>query len=144
MPLHGEYEPSPAQWVRDQVEEYESSGGTRGTTMRERPVIILTTRGSRSGKIRKAPLMRVEHDGKYLIVASLGGAPQHPVWYRNVSATPTVEIQDGASKQDMAARELAGEEREIWWKRAVDAYPPYAEFQETTARVIPILLCEPV
>jgi len=144
MPLQGKYEPSPVGYVRDQVELFERTNGREGNTRRDLPIIVLTTKGTRSGNLRKTPLMRVEHDGKYLIVASLGGAPQHPVWYRNVSATPTVEIQDGASKQDMAARELAGEEREIWWKRAVDAYPPYAEFQETTARVIPILLCEPV
>lgn len=105
---------------------------------------MLTTKGARSGNLRKSPLMRVEHDGKYLIVASLGGAPKHPVWYFNAVANPTVEIQDGATKQDMTARELTGAEREEWWKRAVDAFPPYADYQRKTSRLIPVLLCEPV
>jgi deazaflavin-dependent oxidoreductase (nitroreductase family) len=143
MPLEGKYEPSPVDFVRDQVELFERTNGREGNTMRDLPIIVLTTKGTRSGNLRKTPLMRVEHDGKYLIVASQGGAPKHPVWYHNVAATPAVEIQDGASKQDMAARELAGEEREIWWKRAVDAYPPFAEYQEKTERIIPIILCEP-
>ncbi|MCU1649756.1 MAG: hypothetical protein QOD04_4715 [Pseudonocardiales bacterium] len=144
MPLEGHYEPSPVDWVRKQVEQFESSDGREGNTMKDLPVIVLTTKGARTGNIRKSPLMRVEHDGKYLIVASLGGAPSHPVWYHNVAANPTVEIQDGATRQDMATRELDGDEREVWWKRAVDAFPPYAEYQEKTSRVIPILICEPV
>lgn len=144
MPLEGHYEPSPVDWVRKQVEQYESSDGREGNTMKDLPVIVLTTKGVRTGNLRKSPLMRVEHDGKYLIVASLGGAPNHPVWYHNVVANPTVEIQDGATRQDMATRELDGAEREVWWKRAVDAFPPYAEYQEKTSRVIPILICEPV
>jgi deazaflavin-dependent oxidoreductase (nitroreductase family) len=144
MPLEGHYEPSPVDWVRKQVEQFESSDGREGNTMKDLPVIVLTTKGARTGNIRKSPLMRVEHDGKYLIVASLGGAPSHPVWYHNVVANPTVEIQDGATRQDMATRELDGDEREIWCKRAVDAFPPYAEYQEKTSRVIPILICEPV
>ncbi|WP_445190196.1 nitroreductase family deazaflavin-dependent oxidoreductase [Pseudonocardia sp. Cha107L01] len=144
MPLEGHCEPSPVDWVRKQVEQFESSDGREGNTMKDLPVIVLTTKGARTGNIRKSPLMRVEHDGKYLIVASLGGAPSHPVWYHNVVANPTVEIQDGATRQDMATRELDGDEREIWWKRAVDAFPPYAEYQEKTSRVIPILICEPV
>jgi deazaflavin-dependent oxidoreductase (nitroreductase family) len=144
MPLEGHYEPSPVDWVRNQVEQFESSDGREGNTMKDLPVIVLTTKGARTGNIRKSPLMRVEHDGKYLIVASLGGAPSHPVWYHNAVANPTVEIQDGATRQDMATRELDGDEREVWWKRAVDAFPPYAEYQEKTSRVIPILICEPV
>jgi deazaflavin-dependent oxidoreductase (nitroreductase family) len=112
--------------------------------MKDLPVIVLTTKGARTGNLRKSPLMRVEHDGKYLIVASLGGAPTHPVWYHNAVANPTVEVQDGVTRQDMATRELDGDEREVWWKRAVDAFPPYAEYQEKTSRVIPILICEPV
>jgi deazaflavin-dependent oxidoreductase (nitroreductase family) len=144
MPLEGHCEPSPVDWVRKQVEQFESSDGREGNTMKDLPVIVLTTKGARTGNIRKSPLMRVEHDGKYLIVASLGGAPSHPVWYHNVAANPTVEIQDGATRQDMATRELDGDEREVWWKRAVDAFPPYAEYQEKTSRVIPILICEPV
>ncbi|MFC5664160.1 nitroreductase family deazaflavin-dependent oxidoreductase [Kitasatospora misakiensis] len=146
MPLEGEYEPSPAQWVRDQVELYESSGGTEGLTLWDTglPVIILTTRGVKSGKIRKIPLMRVEHEGRYAAVASKGGFPEHPVWYFNVKADPLVELQDGPVRQDMTARELAGEEKAEWWARAVAAFPPYAEYQEKTDRVIPVFVLEPV
>src|SRR6187402_295175 len=111
MHLHGEYEPSPEKWVRDQVELYETSGGTTGTTMRGMPVIVLSTLGAKSGKIRKAPLMRVEHDGRYAAVASLGGSPKNPVWYANVVAHPLVEVQDGPIRQDMRAREITGEEK---------------------------------
>lgn len=145
MPLEGEYEPSPTQWVREQVELYESSGGTKGTTLLDTgmPVILLTTRGARSGKIRKTPLMRVEHGGRYAAVASLGGAPQHPVWYHNVKSDPHVELQDGAEKQDMRAREITGAEKDAWWERAVAAYPPYADYQEKTDRVIPVFVLEP-
>lgn len=145
MPLDGEYEPSPTKWVRDQVELYESSGGTKGTTLMNtgRPVIVLTTRGVKSGKIRKTPLMRVEHDGRYAAVASLGGAPKHPVWYHNVKGDPHVELQDGPVKQDMKAREITGAEKDEWWERAVAAYPPYAEYQLKTDRVIPVFLLEP-
>jgi deazaflavin-dependent oxidoreductase (nitroreductase family) len=144
MPLDGEYEPSPAAWVRDQVEEYESSGGTRGTTLREMPVIVLTSRGAQSGKIRKSPLMRVEHDGRYAIVASKGGAPEHPVWYYNVVGDPHVELQDGPVKQDMTAREVTGAEKATWWERAVAAYPDYADYQTKTDRQIPVLVLEPI
>ncbi|MER5177481.1 nitroreductase family deazaflavin-dependent oxidoreductase [Streptomyces sp. NPDC002896] len=143
MPLEGEYEPSPTRWARDQVELYESSGGTEGTTMRGKPVIILTTRGARSGKIRKSPLMRVEHDGIYAVVASLGGAPKHPVWYHNIVADPRVELQDGPVRQDMTAREVMGEEKALWWERAVEAWPDYAEYQKKTDRVIPVFVLEP-
>ncbi|MFF0384064.1 MULTISPECIES: nitroreductase family deazaflavin-dependent oxidoreductase [unclassified Streptomyces] len=145
MPLEGEYEPSPEQWVRDQVEQYERSGGTEGTTLRDTglPVIILTTRGNRSGKIRKTPLMRVEHDGTYAAVASLGGAPKHPVWYFNVQADPAVELQDGPVKREMRAREVTGDEKAKWWERAVAAYPPYADYQEKTDREIPLFVLEP-
>ncbi|AOP47288.1 nitroreductase family deazaflavin-dependent oxidoreductase [Streptomyces lydicus] len=143
MPLEGEYEPSPTPWVREQVERYESSGGTEGTTMRGLPVIVLTTRGAKSGKLRKSPLMRVEHEGKYAAVASLGGAPQHPVWYHNVVADPRVELQDGPVRQDMTAREVTGEEKARWWARAVEAFPDYADYQEKTERVIPVFVLEP-
>jgi len=143
MPLQGHYEPSPVDWVRQQVADFESSNGQRGNTMRDLPIIVLTTKGARTGNLRKSPLMRVEHDGKYLIVASQGGAPKHPVWYHNTVANPTVEVQDGATRQDMSARELSGEERETWWQRAVDAFAPYADYQQKTSRLIPILLCEP-
>ncbi|WP_226029748.1 nitroreductase family deazaflavin-dependent oxidoreductase [Streptomyces hyderabadensis] len=145
MPLDGEYEPSPAQWVREQVELYESSGGTEGTTLRDTglPVIVLTTRGARSGKLRKTPLMRVEHEGRYAAVASLGGAPKHPVWYFNVTADPRVELQDGPVKRDMTAREVTGAEKAEWWERAVAAFPPYADYQKKTDREIPVFVLEP-
>ncbi|MBE9499604.1 MULTISPECIES: nitroreductase family deazaflavin-dependent oxidoreductase [Streptomyces] len=143
MPVEGEYAPSPEQWVRDQVDLYERSGGREGTTMRGMPVIVLTTRGAKSGKVRKTPLMRVEHDGRYAAVASLGGAPSHPVWYRNVLADPRVELQDGPVRQDMTAREVTGEEKAVWWERAVEAYPDYADYQRRTDREIPVLVLEP-
>jgi deazaflavin-dependent oxidoreductase (nitroreductase family) len=145
MPLDGEYEPSTWDWVRDQVDLYEGSGGTEGTTFLDTglPVVIVTSRGAKSGKLRKNPLMRVEHDGKYAAVASVGGAPEHPRWYFNVVADPHVEVQDGPVKQDMIAREVAGEEKAIWWERAVAAYPPYAEYQASTERQIPVFVLEP-
>ena len=143
MPLDGEYEPSPEKWVRDQVELYESSGGTEGTTMRDLPVIVLTTRGAKSGKIRKTPLMRVEDRGSYAVVASKGGAPEHPVWYYNLVADPHVELQDGPLKRDMVARIAIGAERADWWQRAVAAYPDYADYQTKTDREIPVFVVDP-
>ena len=143
MPLTGEYEPSPSTWARDQVETYESSGGTAGTTMRGMPVVIVTSIGAKSGKLRKTPLMRVEHDGVYAAVASLGGAPKNPVWYHNVMAHPEVELQDGPVKQDMVAREITGHEKVQWWERCVDAFPDYADYQRKTDRQIPVFLLEP-
>lgn len=143
MPLDGEYEPSPEQWVRDQVDLYERSGGTEGTTMRDKPVIILSTLGAKSGKVRKTPLMRVEHDGRYAVVASMGGAPRHPVWYHNIVADPHVELQDGPARQDMVAREVTGEEKAQWWERAVEAWPDYADYQRKTEREIPVFVLEP-
>jgi F420H(2)-dependent quinone reductase len=143
MPLKGKYEPSTMQFVRDQVELYESSGGTEGTTLSDLPVVILTTRGAKSGKIRKSPLMRVEHDGSYAVVASMGGAPTHPVWYHNVVADPRVELQDGPVRQDMLAREVTGDEKAVWLARSVEAFPDYAEFQKKTDRDIPIFVLEP-
>ncbi len=144
MPLDGEYEPSPQEWVRKQVEEYEGSGGTKGTTMRGMPVVLLSTKGARSGKVRKTPLMRVEHDGVYAVVASLGGAPKHPVWYFNVKANPVVELRDGPVVREMTAREVTGEEKQPWWERAVAAYPDYADYQRKTDREIPVFVLEPV
>ncbi|ANP51165.1 deazaflavin-dependent oxidoreductase (nitroreductase family) [Streptomyces griseochromogenes] len=146
MPLEGEYEPSPTQWVREQVELYESSGGTKGTTLMDTgmPVIVLTTVGAQSGKIRKTPLMRVEHGGRYAAVASLGGAPKHPVWYFNVKSDPHVELQDGPVKRDMRAREVTGAEKDEWWERAVAAFPPYADYQKKTSRQIPVFVLEPL
>ena len=143
MPLTGEYEPSPHSWAADQVDLYERSGGTEGTVMEGKPVIILTTKGAKSGKLRKTPLMRVEHDGEYAVVASLGGAPKHPVWYHNVVADSHVELQDGPVKQDMTAREVTGDEKAEWWQRAVEAWPDYAEYQKKTERQIPVFVLTP-
>jgi len=143
MALEGEYEPSPAEWVRNQVAEYEDSGGARANTLRDTglPVIIVTTRGNKSGKIRKFALMRVEHGGEYALVASKGGAPAHPVWYYNLKADPqAVIIQDGPEPFDAVVREVTGDEKALWWKRAVAAFPPYAEYQSNTAREIPVLV----
>lgn len=145
MPDDGHYEPSPVGWVRDQVELYESSGGTRGNTLRGTglPVVVLTHRGVHSGKLRKTPLMRVEHEGRYAAVASYGGQPAHPTWYANLQAHPRVRLQDGPQVQEMLARELTGQEREEWWQRAVEAYPSYADYQRKTERQIPIFVLEP-
>jgi deazaflavin-dependent oxidoreductase (nitroreductase family) len=145
MQIQGEYEPSPRKWVRDQVDLFESSGGTAGTTLTDTgmPVVIITNVGARSGKVRKTPLMRVEHDGRYAAVASQGGSPKNPLWYYNFVANPRVELQDGSKRTEMIARELAGDEREQWWERAVAAYPPYAEYQTKTSRQIPVFVLEP-
>lgn len=144
MPLSGEYQPSPEQWVSEQVALYEGSGGAEGTTLRGIPVIVLTSLGAKSGKIRKNPLMRVEHQGAYAVVASQGGAPKHPTWYHNLVANPLVELQDGAVRQDMTAREAEGAERDLWWSRAVEVWPDYADYQTKTDRVIPVFVLEPV
>ena len=143
MPLEGEYEPSPAQWVRDQVAEYEASGGARANTLRDTdlPVVIVTTRGNKTGKIRKFALMRVEHDGEYALVASKGGSPDHPVWYYNLVADPeAVVVQDGPAPFDARVRLVEGDERAQWWERAVAAFPPYAEYQTKTDREIPVFV----
>ena len=146
MPLEGEYEPSSWDWVREQVAEYEASNGERANTLRDTglPIVVMTMRGAKSGKLRKIPVMRVEHDGEYAIVASVGGAPNHPGWYHNLVADPTaLMIQDGPEPRDYVAREVSGAEREEWWARAVEAYPPYAEYQERTERVIPVFVASP-
>ncbi|MBM7797205.1 deazaflavin-dependent oxidoreductase (nitroreductase family) [Microlunatus panaciterrae] len=146
MPLEGEYEPSPAQWVRDQVEQYERTQGREANTLRDTglPIVVFTMRGHKSGKLRKVPLMRVEHDGCYALIASQGGAPTHPSWYHNVKANPdAISVQDGARVIDGTVRELSGEERETWWQRASAAYPPYLEYQQRTERQIPVILFEP-
>jgi deazaflavin-dependent oxidoreductase (nitroreductase family) len=144
VPVTGEYEPSTARWVRDQVELYESSGGTAGTTLHGtgQPVVLLTMRGAKTGKVRKVPLMRVEHDGVYAAVASVGGAPKHPVWYYNLLADPHLELRDGPVVRGATAREVHGEEKALWWERAVAAFPPYAQYQARTEREIPLLLLE--
>jgi F420H(2)-dependent quinone reductase len=143
MPDEETYEPHPFEWVRKQVREYEGSGGTHGTTLRGMPVVLLTLKGARSGKVRKIPVMRVEHEGRYAAVASLGGAPKNPVWYYNLSAHPNVTLQDGPAKYEMVAREVTGPEKEQWWARAVAAYPDYADYQTKTSRVIPVFVLEP-
>ncbi|MFZ2176065.1 MAG: nitroreductase family deazaflavin-dependent oxidoreductase [Rhodococcus sp. (in: high G+C Gram-positive bacteria)] len=143
MPLTGEYEPSPSQWAADQAELIESSGGEKGTTLMGKPVVLLTTRGAKSGRLRKTPLMRVEYEGKYAIVASLGGAPRNPVWYHNVKADPHVELRDGTVTQDMVAREVTGDEKAVWWERSVAAFPDYADYQKKTDRQIPVFVLEP-
>jgi deazaflavin-dependent oxidoreductase (nitroreductase family) len=140
MPLQGEYEPQTSNWAREQAEAIMERGDTEGTTIRGRPVILLTTVGAKSGKLRKIPLMRVEHEGEYAIVASLGGAPKHPVWYYNVVNHPHVELQDGTVTKDYLAREVHGEEKAIWWERAVAAYPDYADYQKKTSREIPVFV----
>jgi deazaflavin-dependent oxidoreductase (nitroreductase family) len=145
MTVRGEYAPSPSAWVREQVEAYERSGGEQANTLRDTglPVVIVSMRGNRSGKLRKVALMRVEHEGQYALVASKGGAPSHPVWYYNLTANPDeVTIQDGPEPFDVSVRQLTGEERAAWWERAVAAYPPYAEYQERTDREIPVLLAD--
>ena len=141
--LEGEYEPSAWEWVRNQVETYERTGGREANLLRDTdmPIIIVTSRGNRSGKVRKSPVMRVEHDGEYAIVASMGGAPKHPVWYWNLKNNPDeVLVQDGPEPWRAEIRELQGDERAVWWERAVKAYPPYAEYQQRTKRVIPVFL----
>jgi deazaflavin-dependent oxidoreductase (nitroreductase family) len=144
MPLAGEYEPSTSDWAREQAEEFERSEGERANTLRGVPIVLVTSRGARSGKLRKTPLMRIEHGGRYAVVASYGGAPRHPVWYHNLKAHPGVELQDGARRVDMVARELDGDERAEWWERALEVWPDYAEYQTRTERVIPVFLLEPV
>ncbi|MEU1534896.1 nitroreductase family deazaflavin-dependent oxidoreductase [Streptomyces fagopyri] len=144
MPLNGEYEPSATEWVREQVAQYEATDGAEGGTFLDLPVIILTTKGVKSGKIRKMPLMRVEHDGSYAVAASNGGADTHPSWYRNVVSHPLVEVQDHAVKRDMIARELQGDEKAAWWRRADAAYPPFVDYRAGTERDIPLFVLEPV
>ncbi|WP_085872836.1 MULTISPECIES: nitroreductase family deazaflavin-dependent oxidoreductase [unclassified Nocardioides] len=147
MALEGEYEPSPEQWVRDQVEEFEASDGQRGNILRgnpEWPIVVITSRGAKSGKLRKNPVMRVEKDGKYVAIASLGGAPKNPTWYYNFVEHPEVDLQDGAEKHTYAARVLEGDERAEWWDYAVATWPTYGEYQKKTEREIPVFLLERV
>lgn len=145
MPLQGEYEPSTSAWVRDQVEAYERSGGREANTLGDTglPIVVVTMRGRRSGKLRKIALMRVEHDGEYAFVASKGGAPEHPGWYHNLLEHPAVTVQDGPEPFDAVVREVHGDERAAWWERSVAAYPPYAEYQTRTDRLIPVLVAAP-
>jgi deazaflavin-dependent oxidoreductase (nitroreductase family) len=143
MPIEGEYAPSPEGWVRKQVETYEASGGTKGTTLQGVPCVVLWTRGRSSGKVRKNPLMRVEHDGAWAVVASNGGATEHPQWYQNLLAEPDVTLQDGPAVVDVHARVAEGEERDAWWARSVEVWPAYDDYQTKTDRRIPVVVLEP-
>lgn len=146
MPLTGEYEPSRWDWVREQVETYERTGGTEANTLRDTgiPVVIITSRGARSGKLRKFALMRVEHEGEYALIASKGGAPENPGWYHNLVAEPHVMIQDGPQPNDYRVEQVEGAERAVWWERGVAVYPPYAEYQDNTDRQIPVFVARPI
>jgi deazaflavin-dependent oxidoreductase (nitroreductase family) len=144
VPLQGDYEPSTSSWSRKQAELFEATKGEEGGHLRSRPIIVLTSVGAKTGKIRKTPLMRVEHDGIYAVVASLGGAPKHPVWYYNLKKNPQVELQDRGTKRDYTAREVTGDEKTVWWDRAVEAWPDYATYQTKTERQIPVFVLEPV
>jgi deazaflavin-dependent oxidoreductase (nitroreductase family) len=144
MPLEGEYAPSPWDWSREQAEKYAESGGADAADMKGMPIILLTTVGAKTGKLRKTPLMRVEHNGEYACVASLGGAPKNPVWYYNIAKNSRVELQDGSVTRDCDAREVFGDEKAVWWERAVEAYPDYADYQTKTDRQIPVFVLTPV
>jgi F420H(2)-dependent quinone reductase len=144
MPLTGEYEPSPWDWSREQADAYAASGGADAADMKGKPIILLITVGAKTGKLRKTPLMRVEHAGEYAVVASLGGAPKNPVWYYNIKQNPRVELQDGSVTRDYDAREVLGDEKASWWERAVEAWPDYAEYQTKTDRQIPVFVLTPV
>ena len=144
MTLKGEFEISPVDWVRDMTNTILENGTTDGQTIADRPVVLVTVRGAKTGKLRKVPLMRVENDGRYAIVASLGGAPKHPVWYYNVKGDPHVDLQDGTVTKDYTAREVFGDEKAEWWERSVAAYPPYADYQKKTDRQIPVFVLDPI
>jgi len=144
MPLSGEYEPAASAWSREHVAQYEATNGQEGGDLRGRPVIVLTSLGAKSGKLRKTPLMRVEHDGTYAVVASLGGAPKNPSWYYNLGKNPHVELQDRAMKHDYLAREVTGDEKAVWWERAVETWPDYAAYQAKTDRLIPVFVLDPM
>jgi deazaflavin-dependent oxidoreductase (nitroreductase family) len=144
MPLSGKYEPGTSAWALNQVELFESTEGREGAELRGRPIIVMTSVGAKTGKLRKTALMRVEHEGTYAVVASKGGAPKHPVWYYNLTANPHVELQDGATKRDYLAREVTGDEKAVWWARAVETWPDYAGYQLKTERPIPVFVLEPM
>ncbi|HWF70051.1 MAG TPA: nitroreductase family deazaflavin-dependent oxidoreductase [Mycobacterium sp.] len=144
MPLEGEYAPSPWDWAREQADKYAESNGADAADMKGKPIILLTTVGAKTGKLRRTPLMRVEHDGQYAVVASLGGAPKNPVWYYNIVKNPRVELQDGSVTKDYDAREVFGDEKAVWWERAVAAWPDYADYQTKTDRQIPVFVLTPV
>ncbi|NBQ43270.1 MAG: nitroreductase family deazaflavin-dependent oxidoreductase [Mycobacteriaceae bacterium] len=144
MPLTGDYEPSTSDWARENAELYMASGGREGTELKGKPVVLLTTIGARTGKLRKTPLMRVEHEGEYAVVASLGGAPKNPVWYHNIKVHPHVELQDGTVTADYEAREVFGAEKAAWWQRALEVWPDYADYQRKTDRDIPVFVLTPI
>jgi deazaflavin-dependent oxidoreductase (nitroreductase family) len=144
MPLTGEYEPSTTAWVRTQVDQILGTGTTDGVTIRGLPIVLMTYRGAKSGKIRKTPVMRVEHEGSYAAVASMGGAPTNPQWYASLVAEPVVDLQDGTETREYRAREVFGDEKAVWWEWAVQAYPPYAEYQLKTDRQIPVFVLDPI
>ena len=144
MPLNGDYEPSTSDWARENAELYMSSGGAQGTELKGKPVVLLSTIGAKTGKLRKTPLMRVEHDGEYALVASLGGAPKNPVWFYNIKKNPRVELQDGAATGDYEAREVFGDEKALWWQRALETWPDYADYQRKTEREIPVFVLTPI
>ena len=144
MPLSGEYGPSTAGWARKQAERFEATDGSEAADLRGRPIIVLTSVGAKTGLLRKTALMRVEHDGTYAVVASLGGAPKHPVWYYNLQGNPHAELQDGPTKRDYLAREVTGDEKALWWRRAVEVWPDYAKYQTKTTREIPVFVLEPI
>src|SRR4051812_9222745 len=143
MALIGNYEPSASDWVREQVEQIMSTGTTEGVKILGLPIVLITYRGAKTGNLRKTPVMRVEHEGRYAAVASKGGAPDNPQWYASLSAEPVVELQDGTQTREYRAREVFGDEKELWWGRAVEAYPPYADYQRKTDRQIPVFVLEP-
>ena len=142
MTLSGTYEPSPSDWVREQVEKFEASNGQEANTLNGDPIVVITSIGAKSGKLRKNPVMRVERDGTYVAIASKGGAPEHPEWYYNFVEHPEVELQDGSEKHTYIARIAQGEERADWWAHAVATWPTYGEYQEKTDREIPVFLLE--
>jgi len=144
MPLNGEYAPGTSAWARKQAERYEATGGAESVTLRGKPVIVLTSVGAKTGKLRKTALMRVEHDGDYAVVASKGGSARNPTWYHNLKANPHVELQDGPTKRDYRARQVIGEERTLWWERALEVWPDYAGYQKRTSREIPVFVLEPI
>ena len=143
MPIEGTYEPSPAEWAANQVKAYEESGGTEGNELNGKPVVILWTKGRKSGMVRKSPLMRVRDGDRYAVVASMGGAPTHPVWYHNIVADPHVSLQDGADVKDYTARVVEGEDKAHWWAKATQVWPDYDEYQRKTDRQIPVVVLEP-
>jgi deazaflavin-dependent oxidoreductase (nitroreductase family) len=144
MPLEGEYEPGVSEWARKQAEAYEASDGATAAELRGVPIVVVTSVGAKSGKLRKNPVMRVEHDGEYAVVASKGGAPTNPTWFYNLTANPRVELQDGDARGDYLARLADGEERELWWQRAVAVWPDYANYQQKTSRIIPVFVLSPL